>query len=77
MKLINIAKLVWAFDMTAPKSASSVDTDIETAFTTGILTAPKPFPVNFKPRSEERAEILRREFKIADQFLSKYELKAN
>jgi hypothetical protein len=67
-----MGKLLWFFDITAP---GPVDTEIETAFSTGFLTAPKPISVVFKPRSEERAEILRREFQIADEFLSKYDQK--
>lgn len=70
MQIISMSKLLWFFDMSAP---GAVDTDVETAFTKGFLTAPKRFAVNFKPRSPKRAEILRTEWKNADSFLSRYD----
>ena len=65
-----MSKLLWFFDMSA---TGSVDTNVETAFTKGFLTAPKKFPVSLKPRSPEKAEMLRQEFQHADTFLSQYD----
>ncbi|KIW32629.1 uncharacterized protein PV07_04160 [Cladophialophora immunda] len=69
--LISMSKLLWFFDMSA--TGGPVDTNVETAFTKGFLTAPKKFPVALRPRSQERAEILRKEFQQADEFLSRYD----
>ena len=52
-----------------------VDTDVETAVTEGFLTAPMEFQVSLKPRWPEKKEILRKEFKQADAFLSQYDQK--
>lgn len=65
-----MSKLLWFFDMCA---TGPVDVNVETAFTKGFLTAPKEFPITLKPRSDERAQLLRREFEQADKFLSQYD----
>ena len=69
-----MSKLLWFFDMSA---TAPVDTNVETMFTQGFLTAPKKFPVSLKTRSPERAKLLRHEFEHADAFLSQYDQKSN
>jgi len=74
-QLINIAKLVWAFDMTpgqdpvtgATLSVADTDDSIETAWTDGILTPPKPFPCDFDVRSAAHLGTINRECKLATE----------
>jgi hypothetical protein len=66
-----MAKMVWAFDIKA--ESTSVDTDVHTAYSNGFLTAPLKFPVNFVPRSEKHAAVIRSEFEEAKAFLARFE----
>ncbi|KAH8805047.1 cytochrome P450 [Xylogone sp. PMI_703] len=67
---INMAKIVWAFNITA--GASDVNTNIETAYTDGFLTAPAKFPVRFTPRSEKHKLIIEEEFESVKPFLARF-----
>jgi hypothetical protein len=69
-QMMNMAKIVWAFDITTD---ATVDTNIETAYTNGFLTAPLKFPVKFAPRSLKHKEVIEREFESVRPFLEKFE----
>ncbi|EON69256.1 hypothetical protein W97_08416 [Coniosporium apollinis CBS 100218] len=69
---INMAKLVWAFSISPGKdvngkslSKDEIDDSIETQWTDGFLTAPKPFPITIRVRSPAHAEVIDRERKTA------------
>ena len=66
-----MAKLVWAYNITT--EASVVDTDVETAYTPGFLTAPLKFPVQFVPRSPKHKDVIEREYEVASAFLAQFE----
>lgn len=59
---INIAKMVWAFDFEREEGMGQLDVSVETGYEGGFLVCPKKFPIRIKPRSEERAEVISREF---------------
>lgn len=65
-----MAKIVWAFNITA--GTSKVDTDIESAYTDGFLTAPAKFPVNFMPRSAKHESVIFEEFQSVKPFLESF-----
>lgn len=70
---IVIAKMVWAFDIEA--GSQDVDDSPLTAYQGGFLIAPDKFPVNIRPRSEKRAEVIKNEFHGMKPFFEKFEAK--
>jgi hypothetical protein len=65
---IAIARLLWTFNIRSTNGKRPlVD---ESQFTTGFVSAPKPFEAVFEPRSEERKRIVEREFESADKNVS-------
>ncbi|OGM48636.1 hypothetical protein ABOM_002069 [Aspergillus bombycis] len=78
--LINIAKLVWAFDITPGAdpatgrqlSHQEIDDNVGRAWTNGFLIAPKPFPLSLSLRSEKHGEVIEREHEEANETLVKY-----
>ncbi|RAO70690.1 uncharacterized protein BHQ10_006702 [Talaromyces amestolkiae] len=77
---INVAKLVWAFDIRAgtdpvtgrPISSNEINVDIETQWTDGFLIAPKPFPITLRVRSNKHREVLQQEMDQAQKIFSRY-----
>jgi hypothetical protein len=69
--MLNMAKLVWLFDIS--RGSAAVDSAVETAYTDGFLIAPKRFPVEFVPRSQERVRITRQELRDCQSVFSRYE----
>jgi hypothetical protein len=70
--MINMAKLIWAFDL--EPVGKEVDDDIETAFVDGFSTCPKVFPIQFNHRSKEHDGVLRKELEGTTSILEKYEV---
>ncbi|KAG2419536.1 hypothetical protein HFD88_004332 [Aspergillus terreus] len=78
---INIAKIIWAFDIRAGTDPTTgrhlqdeeVNVDVATQWTDGFLIAPKPFPIVMKLRSEKHREALRRELEDARKIFQSYE----
>lgn len=62
---IVLAKLLWAFEILPPKGMK-MDLSDE-ANEEGSNTLPKPYRVRFVPRSEEVAEVIRREWSVAQK----------
>ncbi|KAF4545865.1 Cytochrome p450 protein [Lasiodiplodia theobromae] len=60
---ITIAKIVWAFEI-APREGEGVDLSDE-GFEPGVNTLPKPYVLEFRPRSEERERVVREEWERA------------
>ncbi|EXA28458.1 hypothetical protein FOVG_19938 [Fusarium oxysporum f. sp. pisi HDV247] len=79
--LINMAKLVWVFDILPGKdnatgkqlSSSDIDDSIATGWTNGFLTAPKEFPVSLVMRSPKHARIIDEECAEAQEVFKAYE----
>ena len=71
VQMVNMAKLVWAFDM-IPGSDDPVNVDIKDAYTDGFLTCPKKFPIEFVPRSRQHEDIIRKEYEAAKMTFAKY-----
>lgn len=69
--MINIVKLIWAFDLEAGEK--NVDDNIATGFIDGFTMAPKEFPIRFKQRSKEHEKVVREEYQAANVMLEKYE----
>jgi hypothetical protein len=67
--MINMAKLVWTFNIS---STEALDTNIDTAFSDGILLCPKKFAANFTPRDIWRVVIIEKEFEEAAAFLNQF-----
>jgi hypothetical protein len=80
-KEINISKLIWAFDILPGNDPitgrqlthEEVNDSMETQWTNGFLTAPKPFPVKLSLRSEKHGEVINREIKQAQEIFRDYE----
>ncbi|KAJ5115783.1 hypothetical protein N7456_000131 [Penicillium angulare] len=70
--MLNIAKMVWLFDISSPSSEPG-DVSMSSAFSDGFLVAPKRFPVQFIPRSKKHVEVTRKEFLESSEFLARYE----
>ncbi|KAI9375031.1 cytochrome P450 [Aspergillus egyptiacus] len=58
---INIAKIVWGFNLEQEEGAC-LDTSVETGYEGGFLVCPKKFPIKITPRSETHAAVIQREF---------------
>ncbi|KAB5566218.1 cytochrome P450 [Coniochaeta sp. 2T2.1] len=70
---LNIARILWAFDIGPAKSASGQDVDVDIfAFTNGFNSVPLPFQSSIKPRSARHAEVIEREFGTAMSELKEY-----
>lgn len=65
---INIAKMVWAFNIEKDVSASSPDISVDTGYEGGFLICPKKFPLKITPRSDAHATILKAEFEGMKDF---------
>ena len=57
---LNMAKIMWAFDITPDDGSAKVDPDKN--WTTGFLTKPLPFKAKFTVRSQRHEEVIRREW---------------
>ncbi|RDW68694.1 cytochrome P450 [Aspergillus mulundensis] len=64
---INIAKIVWGFDL-EEVPGHPPDVSIETGYAGGFVIHPKKFPIRMTPRSEQRADVLQREFEALRGF---------
>jgi len=65
---IAIARMLWAFNIRSKDGKRpSVD---DSAFTTGFVSAPKPFQVVFEPRTQKHKEVIERSFKETETNVS-------
>ena len=70
-----VAKLLWAFEIlepTDPTTGKTMPLDVD-AYSNGLLHAPLPFKVTFKPRSRAHVETISRAFKGAMEDLKPFE----
>lgn len=65
---ITIAKIVWAFEI-APRMGEDGKPEVvdlsDEGFEPGVNTLPKPYVLEFRPRSEERERVVREEWEMA------------
>ncbi|SPJ78457.1 related to O-methylsterigmatocystin oxidoreductase [Fusarium torulosum] len=69
--MLNMAKIAWAFDLSAGSDA--VNDDIDTAYHDGFLIAPKKFPIKITPRSRSHKEVIMQEYQSIASFWDKYD----
>lgn len=68
--MLNMAKLVWLFNI--QPGSSDIDMDIETGYTDGFLVAPKPFAVQFNPRSDAHVNTTYKELEECQAVFAQY-----
>ncbi|KAI1215193.1 cytochrome P450 [Annulohypoxylon truncatum] len=75
---LNIARILWAFEVGPVKDANGKDIDVDIfAFSDGFNSSPLPFPCSIKPRSPEHAKVIEQEFQDALVSLKTYTAIAN
>lgn len=69
-----VAKLLWAFEIQEPKDADgkTIPLDIND-YSNGLLHAPNPYKVIFKPRSQQHVDTVNRMYKSAIEDLKPFE----
>ncbi|KAJ5781029.1 hypothetical protein N7457_006189 [Penicillium paradoxum] len=68
---INIAKLVWAFNIERDTTAGPPDVSVETGYEGGFLICPKKFPLKITPRSKAHAAVIESEFEGLTRYYEK------
>lgn len=64
---LGISRLLWAFDFRraiAPDTLQEIIPDMN-SLAEGVMSLPKPFPVDIVPRSDEKAQTVREEWRQA------------
>ncbi|KAH6887688.1 cytochrome P450 [Thelonectria olida] len=70
---INIARILWGFDVTPVKGADGKDIDVDIfAFSEGFNSSPLPFPCSISPRSSSHITVIKREHQEALEELKAY-----
>lgn len=64
--LLGVARIFWAFDVKPKKGATM---PVQDDFEEGFVAIPKKFEVSVRPRSEEREQVVRREWEEAKDIL--------
>lgn len=65
---ITLAKILWAFEIRPALDANGKEEELDLsddAFEEGMIVVPKPFKLQFVPRSPEREKIIRQEWEAA------------
>ncbi|KAK5175120.1 uncharacterized protein LTR77_000257 [Saxophila tyrrhenica] len=70
--ILNMAKVLWTFDLVPENKEKPINTDVTECYKSGILVFPKKFPVKFVPRSDARAMVIEREVQDVQPFLSNF-----
>ncbi|KIW91638.1 uncharacterized protein Z519_07606 [Cladophialophora bantiana CBS 173.52] len=70
--MINMAKMVWAFDMKADPD-SPPDLDARATYSDSFVGGPHAFPAILTVRSQKHREVLERDHREAQEFLRRYE----
>jgi hypothetical protein len=71
LKIINMAKLVWAFDMSMQEHTIT-DESVLNGYEGGFLVCPKRFPLVLNPRSPEHVAIVDAEMDKVQPFLDTF-----
>lgn len=70
-----LASLLWAFkieQVVDKKTGEKIPLDLE-AFEDKLITGPKPFKVQFTPRSQQHVDVIKRELENVSELLKKWE----
>ncbi|EXJ82882.1 hypothetical protein A1O3_06698 [Capronia epimyces CBS 606.96] len=70
-----VSKLIWAFEIKEPidpTTGKTISLDPED-YSNGLLHAPKPFKVIFKPRSQAHIDVIKREYEESMRDLAPFE----
>ncbi|KAK7061088.1 hypothetical protein VNI00_000823 [Paramarasmius palmivorus] len=68
-----LSRIIWAFDLQTLKDTKTGQpiipdiNDEEATYTDGFVSVPKAYPLAFVPRSEKRAQIVRKAFEAAQE----------
>lgn len=68
-----MAKITWAFTISADLSLPPPDTDVKSGYSDGFVLGPKSFSASFAVRSPQHREVIEKEFQQAKTFFRKYE----
>ncbi|KAI0835784.1 cytochrome P450 [Hypoxylon sp. FL0890] len=75
---LNIARILWAFDVGPAKDANGKDIDADiNAYSDGFNSSPLPFSCSIKPRSSRHAKVIEQEYQDALGSLKTYTAIAN
>ncbi|KAI2641388.1 cytochrome P450 [Hypomontagnella submonticulosa] len=75
---LNIARILWAFEVGPEKDASGKDIDVDIfAFSDGFNSSPLPFACSIKPRSAKHVKVVEREYEEAMDSLKTYTATTN
>ncbi|KAI5865315.1 cytochrome P450 [Durotheca rogersii] len=75
---LNIARILWGFDVAPAKDASGKDVDVDIfAFSDGFNSSPLPFECSITPRSQQHVRVVEREYQDALKSLKTYTAVAN
>ncbi|OCL13013.1 cytochrome P450 [Glonium stellatum] len=69
--IVNMAKLVWAFEI--KPGAGNIDESVDTGYFGGFLIAPKRFPLQLIPRSATHANVIKEECSASLEYLSRFD----
>lgn len=70
---INIAKIVWAFNVERDEVGGPLDFSVETGYEGGFLVCPKKYHIKITPRSETHVKVIEREFHELKGFYEKFQ----
>jgi cytochrome P450 len=64
---INIARVLWGFDIAKPKDRKGEVVEPTQAMVRGFMSVPEEFECAITPRSEKHADVIREEFAEAEK----------
>ncbi|KAJ7490814.1 cytochrome P450 [Mycena latifolia] len=71
---INIARILWAFNLSKARDENGTEIDVDTlAYTDGFNSVPLPFPISITPRSPGHVAIIERENEAAQEEMRAYD----
>ncbi|GAA6007074.1 cytochrome P450 [Rhodotorula paludigena] len=71
---INIARILWSFNIAKAKDAQGKDIDVDIfSFTDGFNSMPREFPCSIKVRSSQHAAVIEREYADAKEELKQWD----
>lgn len=71
--MLNMAKMVWAFNISADTAGSSPDVSVDTGYSDGFVFGPNSFTANFKVRSDQHRVVIEEDYEKAQAVFAEYE----
>jgi hypothetical protein len=71
VQMMNMAKLVWAFDISLQEHVHT-DDSMQSGYEGGFLVCPKRFPLILNPRSTQHVAIIDAEMEQVQPFLNSF-----